>query len=65
MWKAPCTCLSAMWLSRAAELPADIPVATMCEGGYRSSLAASLMERAGVRSILNVTGGMAAFRTAK
>ena len=50
-------------LNRAAELPTDMPAATICEGGYRSSLAASLLERAGVRSILNVTGGMAAFRT--
>ncbi|MCA1560257.1 MAG: MBL fold metallo-hydrolase [Acidobacteria bacterium] len=49
-------------LNRAAELPTDIPAATICEGGYRSSLAASLLERAGIRSILNVTDGMAALR---
>jgi hydroxyacylglutathione hydrolase len=48
--------------NRAAELPAEVPVATICEGGFRSSLAASLLERAGVRSILNVTDGMAALR---
>lgn len=52
-------------LDRAAELPTDMPVATICEGGYRSSLAASLLERAGVPSILNVTGGMGAIRAMK
>jgi rhodanese-related sulfurtransferase len=34
----------------------------ICEGGFRSSLASSLLERAGVKEIINVTGGMTAFR---
>jgi len=38
------------------------PVATMCEGGYRSSLAASLLQRQGVPNVINVTGGMSAYR---
>ena len=37
-------------------------IATMCEGGYRSSLAASVLQRSGWRDIVNVTGGMAAYR---
>jgi hydroxyacylglutathione hydrolase len=47
---------------RAAEIPRHAPVATICEGGFRSSLAASLLERAGVPSIVNVAGGMTAYR---
>jgi rhodanese-related sulfurtransferase len=34
----------------------------MCEGGYRSALAASVLARAGVDRIANVTGGMSAWR---
>ena len=49
-------------LDRIAEVPRHAPVATVCEGGYRSSLAASLLDRAGFDSILNVVGGMQAWR---
>jgi len=48
---------------RAAELPADMPVATICEGGTRSGLAASILERAGLDRIVNVTGGMSEWRS--
>ena len=48
--------------SRAAEIPRSRPVATMCEGGYRSALAASVLERAGVDRVMNVAGGMSAWR---
>src|ERR671912_502086 len=47
---------------RAAEIPRDRPVATMCEAGYRSSLAASVLARGGLDSVINVTGGMSAWR---
>ena len=47
---------------RAGELRGAGTVATMCEGGFRSSLAASLLKRAGV-DVVNVTGGMNAYRT--
>jgi hydroxyacylglutathione hydrolase len=47
---------------RASELPRDRAVATICEGGYRSSLAASVLARAGVDRLINVTGGMSAWR---
>lgn len=49
--------------ARAGELPHGAPVAVICEGGFRSSLAASLLERSGAAAIMNVTGGMAAYRT--
>jgi hydroxyacylglutathione hydrolase len=48
--------------ARAVEIPRDRPVATMCEGGYRSALAASILARAGVTPVINVAGGMAAWR---
>lgn len=48
--------------SRAGEIPRHLPVATICEGGTRSSLAASLLVRAGFDRVSNVPGGMAAYR---
>lgn len=45
-------------LRRLAEVPTG-PVAVMCGGGYRASLAASLLERAGRRHVQNVEGGWA------
>jgi len=51
--------------SRAHELPRDTLVATICEGGHRSSLAASLLANADFAAVANVTGGMAAFRAAE
>ncbi|MBA3641173.1 MAG: MBL fold metallo-hydrolase [Acidobacteria bacterium] len=47
---------------RAAEIPRDRPVATMCEAGYRSALAASVLSRSGVDGVVNITGGMSAWR---
>ncbi|HZU06611.1 MAG TPA: rhodanese-like domain-containing protein [Chloroflexota bacterium] len=47
--------------ARANELPRDRPLAVICEGGLRSSLGASLLERAGFRDLHNVSGGMAAW----
>lgn len=47
---------------RIAELPADRPLVTICEAGYRSSLASSLLEREGFPRVVNVAGGMTAFR---
>jgi hydroxyacylglutathione hydrolase len=43
-------------------LPRRGPIATMCEGGARSTLAAGLLERAGLEEVSNVDGGMAAWR---
>jgi hydroxyacylglutathione hydrolase len=48
--------------SRSSELPRGGVLATICEGGYRSSLAASLLAKAGLAPVVNVTGGMAAYR---
>lgn len=48
--------------ARLGEVPRSLPVATVCEGGYRSSLAASLLARAGFETVFNLAGGMSAYR---
>ena len=48
--------------ARSGDLNKDSPIATICEGGYRSMLAASILLRAGFRDVLNVAGGMAEYR---
>jgi hydroxyacylglutathione hydrolase len=48
--------------ARLRDLPDGMVIATICEGGYRSSLAASLLAREGVSRVVNVAGGMAAYR---
>src|SRR5574338_667079 len=50
---------------RAHELKNDNgPIAVICAAGYRSTVAASVLERAGIQSVYNVTGGMSAWRAA-
>ena len=47
---------------RVAELPRDgTPIAVICGTGYRSTVAASVLERAGFPQVVNITGGMAAW----
>ncbi len=48
----------------AGSLPADQPLAVICAGGYRSSIASSILEQKGFKRITNVVGGMAAWRGA-
>ena len=47
---------------RAGNLPTDALIVTICEAGYRSSLAASLLAQEGIARVASVTGGMAAYR---
>jgi len=56
--------LAVVAVARAAELDSSAPVAAICAGGYRSSIATSLLERAGFRRITNVVGGMTAWNGA-
>jgi hydroxyacylglutathione hydrolase len=44
-----------------ATLPANQPIVTICQGGYRASIAASLLVRAGFRKVGILAGGMAAW----
>jgi len=46
---------------RLDELPRDKEVYVICGSGYRSSVATSVLARAGRRALVNVLGGMAAW----
>jgi rhodanese-related sulfurtransferase len=47
------------------EIDKDVPVAVHCKSGYRSMIACSLLQRAGFRNVINVTGGFDAWQQAK
>ncbi|MGH7543749.1 MAG: MBL fold metallo-hydrolase [Gemmatimonadota bacterium] len=50
---------------RLAEVPdGDRPVAIICGSGYRSTVATGVLQRGGFRHVINVTGGMNAWRRA-
>jgi hydroxyacylglutathione hydrolase len=50
---------------RLSELPTDRPLLVHCAGGYRSAIAASLLERHGFRQVSEIAGGIAAWEAAK
>ena len=50
--------------ARLSELPPDRPLLVHCAGGYRSSLAVSLLQRAGLTDISELAGGIAAWEAA-
>jgi rhodanese-related sulfurtransferase len=50
--------------SRTAELDRERLLLVHCKGGYRSSIATSLLRRAGFRDIANLIGGFDAWKTA-
>jgi hydroxyacylglutathione hydrolase len=52
-------------VERLGELPAGRPLVVFCAGGYRSSIAASLLQRHGFQAVSEIAGGMAAWETAK
>jgi hydroxyacylglutathione hydrolase len=47
---------------RFDELPRDRPIATICRGGKRSGLAASILQRAGFADVVHVGQGVGAWR---
>ena len=49
---------------RLDELPRDRPIATICASGYRSSIAASLLARAGFTDVTWVAEGLPAWKAA-
>ena len=49
---------------RLSELPRERPIATICASGYRSSVAASLLQQAGFEQVTWVSGGVPAWRAA-
>lgn len=50
--------------TRHAELPADRPLIVMCRTGQRSSLACSLLKRAGFAEVHNAAGGVTGYLAA-
>jgi hydroxyacylglutathione hydrolase len=47
------------------EIDHEASLAVHCKGGYRSMIATSLLQRAGFRKVMNVTGGFDAWQQAK
>jgi rhodanese-related sulfurtransferase len=47
---------------RVGELDRDKLLVVHCKGGYRSSIATSILRRAGFRDIANLTGGFDAWK---
>jgi hydroxyacylglutathione hydrolase len=50
--------------SHTGELDRNRQVAVYCKGGYRGAIAASLLQRAGIRNVINITGGFDAWQAA-
>lgn len=50
---------------RLGELPRGRPLAVACASGFRSSIAASLLQRAGFSSVANLQGGCQAWRAVR
>ena len=50
---------------RAHELPKDRPLLVYCAGGYRSAIAASILQQLGFTQVSEIAGGLAAWETAK
>jgi hydroxyacylglutathione hydrolase len=46
---------------RLGDIPRDRPVVVQCQSGGRSSIAASILERAGFSDVSNLTGGLSAW----
>jgi hydroxyacylglutathione hydrolase len=47
------------------EVDLNVPLAVNCQSGYRSMIACSLLQRAGFKNVINVTGGLAAWQEAR
>jgi rhodanese-related sulfurtransferase len=50
---------------RIAEIPHDRRIAVHCAGGYRSSIAASILHQYGMTNLIEMAGGLAAWEAAK
>jgi rhodanese-related sulfurtransferase/glyoxylase-like metal-dependent hydrolase (beta-lactamase superfamily II) len=50
---------------RIAEIPRDRRIAVHCAGGYRSSIAASILHQYGITHLIEMAGGLAAWDAAR
>ncbi|MBV8113658.1 MAG: rhodanese-like domain-containing protein, partial [Silvibacterium sp.] len=51
--------------ARTGELDSDRLIVVHCKGGYRSSIATSILRRAGLRDIADLTGGFDAWQNSR
>ena len=51
-------------LQHLDEVPRDQPLVLYCKGGYRSAIAASILQRAGIDNVIDVLGGFDAWAEA-
>jgi hydroxyacylglutathione hydrolase len=52
-------------LERLAEVPPERRIAVHCAGGYRSSIAASILHQYGITNLIEMAGGLAAWDAAR
>lgn len=50
---------------RIEEIPRDIPLAVQCGGGVRSQVVISILQKEGYENLVNMTGGIGAWKEAK
>jgi rhodanese-related sulfurtransferase len=50
---------------RIAEVPRYRRIVVHCEGGYRSSIAASILHHYGITNLIEMAGGLTAWEAAK
>jgi rhodanese-related sulfurtransferase len=50
---------------RIAEIPRNRRIAVHCAGGYRSSIAASILHQHGITNLIEMAGGLAAWEAAR
>ncbi len=48
--------------ARVSEVPSDRPVVVVCQTGKRSAMGAVILEKAGLKRVANVAGGMVSWR---
>jgi rhodanese-related sulfurtransferase len=51
-------------VEKLAEIPKDRALLVYCAGGYRSSIAASLLQRGGFERVSEIAGGIVGWETA-
>ncbi|HND08057.1 MAG TPA: rhodanese-like domain-containing protein, partial [Candidatus Obscuribacter sp.] len=49
---------------QVSKVPAGCPLAVICAAGYRSTIAKGILERQGLKQLMNVKGGTAAWKSA-
>jgi hydroxyacylglutathione hydrolase len=50
---------------RVSEIPRERRIAVVCAGGYRSSIAAGILDRYGIAGVMEMAGGLAAWDAAQ